>query len=223
MEHPQSYLNNLVFPCLEHHPSPMKSGMVEDTQDFMDQVCLNKTWCSFLSHQGNNLPENPCLLAMLPLATGGARNVQTLLGFHKEFTYLLHHLSLLGELRWMKQQASPGLPPYCPPDPSVGVIRCLWRWRWVAVHICRGWSTAAGQQPHPWGDSSVGRLLLGGIPPRRDEPPVTLLRGRGHPPPTWAGPSLSPGLNSPSPPDPLFNSHTCIKAWTGPPQGLEAS
>lgn len=50
--------------------------------------------------------------------------------------------------------------------------------------------------------------------PWRDEPPATLLRG-----PRKSPSSLSLGLNSPSPPDPLFNSHTCAEAQTGPPLG----
>lgn len=62
-----------------------------------------------------------------------------------------------------------------PPIPLRGFL-CLGRLsqpRWVAAGICRGGRLErscvrggrAGRQPRPRGDSSAGRLLLGGIPP----------------------------------------------------------
>lgn len=84
--YPWSYLDSLVFPCPEYDPSPVKSGTVADTQYFVDRVCLNKTSGAFLSDQRDNLTETPRSLTELPLATGGVRSVQTLLGFHKEAT-----------------------------------------------------------------------------------------------------------------------------------------
>lgn len=126
-----------------------------------------------------------------------------------------------GEPRRGKPRAdavAPGCPRAVPRSLLSGLIRLgPSRPRWVAAApagpaaLC-GRGGRAGRRPRARGDSSAGRLLLGRIPPRRDEPPVTLLGGRGRAPPVRAGPWLSPGMNSPSPPDPLFNSHTRTKA-----------
>lgn len=60
--------------------------MVADTQRFVDRVSLNTTSGAILSDQRDNLAEKPPSLATPPLATGGARNVWALLGFHEEAT-----------------------------------------------------------------------------------------------------------------------------------------
>lgn len=204
-----------VSPHLEHDPSPVQPGPVSDSQRFVLQVCLNKPSAAFLSDQRESLPRS---LTALPSATGGARSVQALLGFPKEATQLQQRL--FPRVSWGECSSGgtlwPRARPMPCPGPPQGLIRLgrpsrPWRVRPAAAGG-RGRAGRAGRQPRVRGDSSAGRLLLGRIPPRRDEPPVTRLGGRGRPPPVRAGPSLSPGLNSLSPPDPLFNSHTCTKA-----------
>lgn len=188
---------------------------ITNNQRFVIHVCANRPSAAFVSDQRENLPRP---LTALPPATGGARSVPALRGFPEEATRLQHRHSPrragLGE--GAGGLCRPGLP-HAGPGPSEGLIPL------GPVTAMAGGGRGcrrARRPPAPCGgDPSAGRLLLGRIPPRRDEPPVTLLGGRGRPPPVRAGPSLSAGMNSPSPPDPFFNSHTCTKARTGAPRG----